>query len=415
MKITKILLFTILAGAMLFSVNSCAKKATGPIKVGVLLPLTGNHAKFGEMEKNSYDLALAKINADRKAKGQRLIEFIYEDDTSKPEVGRAAMEKLINVDKVSLVSGGYSSSVTFTAAAVAQQYRTPFLVNTGSVDKITEPEAFNLTTNDGGKFYIYRLNPPVSEYASGLEGLLAEVVKPASVFIIHENTAFGTKGAKAFQKSADRLGIKVLGVESYSKGTVDFKPLVSNVKKANPDIVYMISYVMDAAQLMKQARELNLMPKLFIGAGAGYTMPAFKENAGLASKFVVSATLWHQSLPIPGGKEYFDAYVAKYGKDHPPDYHGAEAYAAAQVVNDVLKRCEGKFDKETIKKALDATDMMTVFAPVKFTAYGKKIHQNKVNTYVVQWIEGDLKLIWPKDLANAEFVYPIDWAKTWAK
>jgi branched-chain amino acid transport system substrate-binding protein len=367
------------------------------------------------MEKNSYDLALAKINADRKAKGQRLIEFIYEDDTSKPEVGRAAMEKLINVDKVSLVSGGYSSSVTFTAAAVAQQYRTPFLVNTGSVDKITEPEAFNLTTNDGGKFYIYRLNPPVSEYASGLEGLLAEVVKPASVFIIHENTAFGTKGAKAFQKSADRLGIKVLGVESYSKGTVDFKPLVSNVKKANPDIVYMISYVMDAAQLMKQARELNLMPKLFIGAGAGYTMPAFKENAGLASKFVVSATLWHQSLPIPGGKEYFDAYVAKYGKDHPPDYHGAEAYAAAQVVNDVLKRCEGKFDKETIKKALDATDMMTVFAPVKFTAYGKKIHQNKVNTYVVQWIEGDLKLIWPKDLANAEFVYPIDWAKTWAK
>ncbi len=45
-------------------------------------------------------------------------------------------------------------------------------------------------------------------------------------------------------------------------------------------MVYMISYVMDAALLMKQAREINFTPKLFVGAGAGYTMPAFKENAG---------------------------------------------------------------------------------------------------------------------------------------
>ncbi|HHJ53760.1 MAG TPA: ABC transporter substrate-binding protein [Caldithrix abyssi] len=399
----------------MFSVNSCAKKETGPIKVGVLLPLTGSKAKFGEMEKNSFELAMEKINAQRKEKGQRLIQLVYEDDTGKPEVGRAAMEKLINVDKVVMVTGGYSSSVTFTAAAVAQQYRTPFLVNTGSVDKITEPESFNLTTNDGDKFYIYRLNPPVSEYASGLEGLLAEVVKPKSVFIIHENTTFGTKGAKAFQKSADRLGIKVLGVESYSSGTVDFKPLLSNAKKAKPELMYMISYVMDAAQIMKQARELRFTsPKLFVGAGAGYTMPAFKENAGVASERVVSATLWHQVLPIPGAKEFFDDYVKKYGGDG-PDYHGAEAYAAAQVVNDVLTRCNGKYDKETIKKALDATDLMTVFGPVKFTSYGKKIHQNKMNTYVVQWIDGELKLVWPKDLANAEFSYPINWAKLWAK
>ncbi len=404
----------VLTVAFALSINSCGKKESGPIKVGVMLPLTGHQAKFGEMEKNSYELASEKINAARKEKGQRLIQFVYEDDTGKPDVGRAAMEKLVNVNKVAMVAGGYSSSVTFAAAAVAQQYRIPFLVNTGSVDKITEPEAFNLTTNDGDKFYIYRLNPPVSEYASGLEGLLAEVVKPASVFIIHENTAFGTKGAKAFKKSAEKLGIKVLGVESYSGGTVDFKPMLSNAKKLNPDMTYMISYVMDAAQLMKQARELNLKPKLFVGAGAGYTMPAFKENAGVASRRMVSATLWHQALPIPGAKEYFDGYVAKYGGDG-PDYHGAEAYAAATVVDDVLKRCNGEYDAATIKKALDATDMMTVFAPVKFTAYGKKIHQNKVNTYVVQWIDGTLKLIWPKDLANAQFEYPIDWTKIWAK
>ncbi len=413
MKFTKILIGLIAVGLM-FSLNSCGKKETGPIKIGVLLPLTGHQANFGTMEKNSYELAKEEINAKGGINGRKL-EFVYEDDTGKPDVGRSAAEKLINVDKVPMIAGGYSSSVTFAAAAVAQQYRTPFLVNTGSVDKITQPEDFNLTVNDGDKFYIYRMNPPVSEYASGLESLLSEVVKPKSVYIIHENTAFGTKGAKSFAKTAKKLGIEVLGQQQYSAGTVDFKPLLLNAKKANPDMVYMISYVMDAALLMKQAREINFTtPKLYVGAGAGFTMPAFKENAGKASDHVVSATLWHQTLPIKGAKEYYDNYVKKYGGDG-PDYHGAEAYSAAYVVADVLTRCKGDYSKETIKKALDNTDMMTVFGPVKFVSYGKKIHQNKMKTYVVQWINGELKLVWPKNLANAKFEYPIDWKKVWAE
>jgi branched-chain amino acid transport system substrate-binding protein len=52
--------------------------------------------------------------------------------------------------------------------------------------------------------------------------------------------------------------------------------------------------------------------------------------------------------------------------------------------------------------------MITVFGPVKFTSYGKKINQNRLETYVVQWINGKLQMIWPKDLAKAKYVYPVD-------
>jgi len=412
MKLFKILTLFFIGFGIVVSFNSCATDENGPIEIGILLPLTGSMANFGEMEKNSFELAKEEINKAGGINGRKL-EFIYEDDTGKPDVGRAGAEKLISINKVPLLAGGYSSSVTFAAAAVAQQNRIPFLVNTGSVDKITQPEDFNLTIEDGDNFYIYRLNPPVSEYASGLEGMLLEEIKPSSVYIIHENTTFGTKGAKAFKKSCDKLGLDVLGTDSYSSGTVDFKPLLLNAQKTRPDILYMISYVMDAALLMKQSRDIKFYPKMFVGAGAGFTMPAFKENAGKASSLVVSATLWHQTLPIPGATKYYDDYIAKFGGDG-PDYHGAEAYASAYVIEDVLKRCNGKYDRETIKKALDKTDMMTAFGPVKFQAYGKKIHQNKMNTYVVQWIDGDLKLIWPKDLANAEINYPINWAEAWA-
>jgi branched-chain amino acid transport system substrate-binding protein len=412
MKLFKYLSVLIIT-ALIFSVGGCGKSDSGPIKIGVLLPLSGSQANFGEMEKNSYEMVKEEVNKNGGIDGRQL-EFVYEDDTGKPDVGRAGAEKLINIDKVPLIAGGYSSSVTFAACAVAQQNRVPFLVNTGSVDKITEPEAFNLTTNDGDKFYIYRLNPAVSEYASGLESLLSDVVKPASVFILHENTAFGTSGAESFDKTAQKLGIKVNGLASYSSGTVDFKPLILNARKTNPEMMYMISYVMDAALLMKQSKELNFQPNLFVGAGAGYTMPAFKDNAGSASNKVLSTTLWHQSLPIPGAEDYFNNYIKKFGGDG-PDYHGAEAYAAAQIIVDALKRCNGEYTTESIKAALDKTDLMTVFGPVKFTSYGSKIHQNKMDTYVVQWIDGQLKLVWPKNLANADFEYPINWTTAWAQ
>ncbi len=373
--------------------------AADTIKVGIVLPLTGPQAKFGEIEKQSFDMALEEINGGGGVKGMKL-EFIMEDDTGRPEVGRSVVEKLITKDKVVMLGGGYSSSVTFGVAGVAQQNRVPFLINTGSADKITEQ----------GWDYIFRLNPPVSEYASGVETFLAEVVKPKDAVILHENSLFGTKGAKAFQKSCEKLGIKVLMTEGYEHGGIDFKPVLVKVKQMNPDLVYMISYIMDASLLMRQARELKLTPKLFVGGAAGFTLPEFHQNAGKAANFVVSATLWHQVLPLPGAMDYFNRFKAKYNKD--TEYHGAEAYAAAYVIKDVLSRAKS-FSPEDIKQALSETKLMTVFGPVQFTSYDKKTNQNRLITYVVQWQHGKLQLIWPKNLANAKYVYPIDWLREW--
>jgi branched-chain amino acid transport system substrate-binding protein len=323
-----------------------------------------------------------------------------EDDTGRPEVGRSVAEKLITKDKVVMLGGGYSSSVTAGVAGVAQQNRIPFLINTGSADDITE-KRFD---------YVFRLNPPASEYSSGVEEFLAEVVKPKTVAILYENTKFGSSSSKAFAKSCEKLGIKVMLNQGYEHGGIDYKPILIRVKQMNPDIVYMVSYVMDAALLMRQSRELQLTPKLFIGGGAGFTLPEFKENAGVASEKVVSATLWHEVLPLPGAMDYFNKFKARYNKD--TEYHGAEAYAAAYVIADVLKRAKS-FSREDIKQALVETDMMTVFGPVKFVSYGKKTNQNKLTTYVVQWQSGQLKLIWPTDLANAKYAYPVDWLKEW--
>jgi branched-chain amino acid transport system substrate-binding protein len=373
--------------------------AQDTVKVGIVLPLTGDQAKFGEIEKFSFDMALEEINAKGGINGKKL-ELVVEDDTGRPEVGRSVVEKLITKDKVVMLGGGYSSSVTYAVAGVAQQNQVPFLVNTGSADKITQSKWD----------YVFRLNPPVSEYAGAIESLLKDVIKPETVAILHENSLFGTSGAKEFEKSCEELGFKVLMKEGYEHGGIDFKPVLVKVKEANPDIVYMVSYVMDASLLMKQAKELKLTPKLFIGGGAGFTLPEFAQNAGVASEYVLSATLWHEILPYPGAMDYFKKFQAKYNKD--TEYHGAEAYAAAFVIADALKRAKSMKNTD-VKEALEKTDLMTVFGPVKFISYENFTNQNKLSTYVVQWIGGNLEMVWPANLQTKKLVYPIDWLKVW--
>jgi branched-chain amino acid transport system substrate-binding protein len=373
--------------------------AVDSVKVGIVLPLTGDYAKFGEIEKKSFELALDEINASGGINGKQL-ELVMEDDTGRPDVGRSAVEKLIAKDKVVMIGGGYSNSVTYAVAGVCQQNKMPFLVNTGSADKIT--------TSDWD--YIFRLNPPVSHYADALTTLLAEKIKPKTVAIVHENSFFGTKGAKSFSKFCEKAGYKVVLTQGYEHGGIDFKPVLIRIKQLNPDIVYMVSYIMDASLLMKQARELKLTPKMFIGGGGGFTLPEFAQNAGVASEKVISATLWHQVLPFPGAMDYYKKFEARYNK--PTMYYGAEAYSACYVIADVLKRTKS-FTNTDIKQAISETNMMTVFGPVKFINWDNMKNQNKASAYVVQWINRKLEVVWPTDHATKMFEYPVDWIKTW--
>lgn len=362
------------------------------VKVGVVLPLTGSQAKFGEIEKRSFEMAAEEINAKGGVNGKKL-ELLFEDDTGKPDVGRSAVEKLISQDKVPVLTGGYSSSVTAAATAVAQQFKVPFLVTTGSADQITE----------AGYDYIFRLNPPASEYPGATVTFLNEVAKIKSAVILHENSLFGQSSSKEMGKLCGENGIKVFLKEGYDKGAIDFKPLLTKVKSLNPDMVYMVSYVLDASLLMRQAKELDLNAKLFVGGGAGFTLPEFEKNAGEAADLVYSATLWSENVPYPGAREYYDKYKARYGDM--TEYHGAEAYASLYVVADALARAKSITPAE-VRGALTTTDMKTAFGPVKFISYGKKTQQNKLPTFLVQWQNGKLETVWPKEVSTQGYVYP---------
>lgn len=399
MKTGALLMFAaaIFATATVTNVSSAGPEQ-GPIKVGVVLPLSGPHVKFGEIEKNSFLMGLAEINKAGGVKG-RPIELVFEDDASKFDKGRAAADNLITRHQVLALTGGYSSSVAFAVASVAQRRQVPFLVTTGSADEITEQ----------GWDYVFRLNQPVSEYAKSLIDFLQEVVQPKTVAVIYENSMFGQAASGEFIDEVLEIGWKIALSAAYEPGTTDFRPMLNSVKASSPDVVYMVCYVNEAAQLMKQARELDFNPKLFAGAAAGFTLPEFQKLAGEASENVVSASLWTPQVPYPGAREYAEKYRKEFGTE--TEYHGAEAYASVYVVADALKRAK-ELSHKGVREALVKTNMMTAFGPVRFTSYGKKRQQNSLPTYLVQWRNGILETIWPQTMAGKPYVFPIPpWRK----
>ena len=226
--------------------------------------------------------------------------------------------------------------------------------------------------------------------------------------IIYENSPYGTGGALRMMWFCRENDIDIRRIEPYHKErqkTGYFQRIIAPLKEEPPDVIYMVSYLNDAALLVKLIRESGIKSLLCGGAG-GFTHQKFIKKAGLLAENLLTATLWTHQLQYPGTREYYDHYVKKYSVS--PDYHGAEAFSALLVAADALNRAES-FRPESIRAALDNTDSTSPFGPVKFVSYDKFERQNSLPTQVLQIINGKFECIWPEALSTSQFIAPPGW------
>jgi branched-chain amino acid transport system substrate-binding protein len=362
------------------------------IKVGVILPLTGKLGSFGDMARRSFVLAGEEINARGGVNGKPL-ELHVADTAGNSRLVRDAIQRLVLENQVTVVVGGVSSSVALAAATSCQERKLPFLITTAAADKITEQ----------GWTYVFRLNTPAGEYSRAMEGFLKEVGGIRAVAILHENTLFGYDTAREWLDRFRKLGFRISIKWGYDEGTTDFRPILTRIGAKGPDMVYMISRVNDAGMIMRQIQELGLNARLFAGGTQDFLTPLLRNEAGEAAEYVCSTALWTPSAPYPGARTFYERFLQINGR--PPDYHGAQAYAAMHVIADAMGRA-GSSDGGAVRHALAGTDMMTVYGPVRFVSYGRKTQQNRLPTFLVQWQGGNREVVWPRNLATAGYIYP---------
>ena len=383
----------VVAVIFVFTLFAVPVFAADTFELIIPLPLTGKQAKFGEIMKRSYEMAAEEINAKGGVKGKK-IALSFEDSAGKPETARAIVEKLIDVKKQPIIVGEYTSACAKAVAAVAEERKTPYLIVASADDAITQQKYK----------YVFRQNQVNSHYADAFVAFMKDVVKPKTIAILYESSAFGTSGSEAMERDAKAIGAKVVLNEKFETGAIDFKPLLSKVKAAQPEVIYTVAYANEAQLVMKQIKELRLDAKLFSGGAAGFAIPEFIDGAKDAAEYVISATLWTPQLKYPGTKEFAEKYKAKH-KDY-PSYHGASAYSAIYVTADALKRAKD-WTNDGIRDALKATDLKTAFGPVKFEDKEGYQNQNFAETLAIQVQKGEFETIWPKDQASKPYIYPV--------
>jgi branched-chain amino acid transport system substrate-binding protein len=363
--------------------------AEAPIGLGVVTSISGSLAMFGQAHLQGYDLALQEINDAGGVLG-RPVRLVLEDDGSDPATAATAVEKLATVDQVPLILGSYSSSATLLAAAMAERHQVPLIIPTAAADEITRQ----------GYRWIYRINAPSAVYIETLLDFLEEVAPPSRLAIVFENTGFGTSIAEAADRQARTRGINVVAYRAYRTGAGDFRPILLEVKASRPDVVIFVSYLEDAVALMVQSQGIDFNPGIFAAAGAGFGLPDFPLRATAAAEFTVSVTQWTPDVRWPGAAEFAAEFEAKYG--YLPQYHSAEAYAALLLAADALRRA-GSLERPSVRQSLQATDLLTVFGPIRFDDQGQNDHP----MLVTQVVDGRFITVYPPEVAVQTAVYPL--------
>ncbi|KPJ78991.1 MAG: hypothetical protein AMJ54_00555 [Deltaproteobacteria bacterium SG8_13] len=373
-----------------------AVSAADPVVIGI--PHSEAYP-YAQMMKNSFTMAVERINAAGGIKG-RPVKLVYANDRGEKQPGEAAIRQLVKKDKAVMIVGAYQSSNVLFLAMTAERLDIPLLVCTAADDRVTQRKLRN----------VFRLNPPARDYAAGLQQFFMDIVKPGSMAIVYENSPYGTGGALQMMWFCRENDIDLRAIVPYHKekannesiGRAYFQRLLTPIAADPPDVIYMVSYLNDAALLVKLIDEMKIDSLLCGGAG-GFTHQKFIDKSGKKGEYLVTAALWCPQLQYQGARAYYEDYIARYAVA--PDYHGAEAYSALLVAADALERANS-MQAEDVRTSLRSSRLMTPFGPVEFSAYDKFERQNRVPTMVLQVIGGRFECIWPRQHASARFVPP---------
>jgi len=389
---------------------SMSAMAETVVKIGNVEPLSGPSASVGQQGKNAREMAVEEINAAGgiKSLGGAKLELIYADSKSDPNVGVTETERLINTDKVNIVTGCWNSGVTYPATAVAERYGVPFVVPVSVRDTITER----------GFKYVFRIAAKDSWWTRDQFTFLKDMkdefgTELKTVAFVYENGDWGTGFAAQWKKLAEEAGYEIVLDEPYPSTATDLTPVVNKIRRARPDVLLLTSNAADAVLITNTLSDYKVTPKVVLGSGGGHADPTFISGTSDNAKFMFDIVEWETDVNKPGAKETNDKYKAKYGSNLTGE--AVDAYVAMYVIADALER-SASLEPAKIRDALAATDLKTgpaaivAYDSIKFDATGQNENAALAIVQINDLGQGLERItVWPKASRRAGYtpVFPM--------
>lgn len=322
------------------------------IKIGLIQPMTGSVAYNGMADINGSKLAVAERNAKGGVLGKQ-IELVIEDGQCQPAKTVNAAEKLIQKDRVPVISGAFCSSATAAIMPVAEKYKVPLLTGVSSMANLTER----------GNTWFFRSAETDALMAHAFAKILVDNLKLKTIAYIGVNDDWGRGGVDEFSKQIEALGGKTVLKQYFDHGTTDFYTLLTRVRAAKPDGIFVAAETQDGSIIVKQMKELGLTSQVF-GVGSWATAD-FVKLTGDASEGIHAAVPYAATLDTPANQAFVQAYQAAY-KEAPGKYSAA-GYNALNIIMDAIERA-GAAEPDKIRAALEKTSYQGPNGEFKFDA-----------------------------------------------
>jgi branched-chain amino acid transport system substrate-binding protein len=297
------------------------KELSDVITIGAILPLTGDAATYGEPGKNIYEIAKEEINNSGGINGKKL-EIIYEDSKCNGKDASNAIQKLININKVQFVLGGFCSGESLAAEPIATANKVA-LFSPGS----SSPKLTNISK------YFFRNYP--SDDSQGFA--LAEASKEKNwkkVAVIQEQTDYSVGLYQSFNTKFSDLGGEIVK-EEFPSTTTDFRTSLTKLKNSNPDALFLIVQTPASAdRILKQLSNLNWKPALLISDIIPADPKTVSEN-----KTILEGAIAAEFGTDPNNLKFqhiLTAYKNKHGVDMPIQSYGQCEYDAVFMAKDAL-------------------------------------------------------------------------------
>jgi len=411
-----------------FSVVAAAQD----IKIGAIYDLTGPFAAGGSKAAAiGTKIVIDIINERGGIEGHKIV-MISADAQSKIDVAINEAERLLNEQKVDLITGVYSSAQCVPLAAKVDAAKKFFWM----------PVCVSSAVLKGKNLqYVFRPTIHSDQYGDASCSFIAENakkfgkdVKDIKVAIIHEDGPYGVGVATANETRCKELGMQIVHKEAYSATTSDLSAMVSKLRRAQPDVILHTGYNPDITLFLRQAKEAGLKFQALIGHGAGYSQidklyETFKDDVNyLLDVDPVPAQLLDAKTLKPGlgdlTAEMVKRYKAETGANEVPPHVSMGFNNNWIFLTDVLPRAikkYGGYDPEALRKAALDTDI-----PIGGTiqGYGVKFFgpgtlmagQNERSSPVVmQFVNGETKVVWPTAIKTADPVVPLPKGHAYAK
>jgi branched-chain amino acid transport system substrate-binding protein len=327
-----------------------------PLAIGAVQPLTGWAALGGKNVVAGMKIALEKVNASGGILG-RPFELIIEDGKADPVESVNAIEKLIRRDKVPAIIGCWASSATLAAMPIMERSKIPMLVETATAPMITDKKnkwVFRFTSNND------------------IDGLLMEPYlvpklgfKKAAYLAV--NNDWGRSMVKAVSEIMKKTGGEVVMTEYCGGAEANFTPMLTRIKNAGADTLFITNTLNGIALILKQYHELGMKMNLFITSGM-----SVEELVNLAGKEAVEGAYFFErfvaSSPPPGTEKESQEMIQAYKKIFPDGFayaDVAQGYDSVKIMAQAIQRA-GTPDPLRIRDALEKTDYPGVSGRVKF-------------------------------------------------